>query len=404
MTAQETPTFEDHCSTALDGLRASLTELYQAAGADPESPQGISREYGVNRNLSWKVSRIMRAEDPYAVFHHLPGVAGLHILLDAFLTAGAPKVKVEGVRAAIVEFERMVKLHAGDRQTLELMLDSLAPEHAPSEPLEVSRKLAFRGNSGIWGVQAKLRLRTVMIAPNPEDPAVLDIAQVSGLLGVRRFRHGAAWPLFQREDFNDDGSRRVIRETPLDPVNSDPATMMMPEFCSAPLPTIRSTPTPLGTRYEQVGGELGNRGATTCVYGSYLRRFAPRHRDEKNVRGEFFTSINAPVEHLLFDVIVHRDLVADRFDLRAEVLQAESSSPFFDRHGTGLPCPERVRRLGANTPRVATPMAPRYGEIIDRVYERLAWDPQDFRGYRYEMKYPPLPCTVVLSYELPEQA
>ncbi len=397
----EAPTFEDHCSKTLQGLQVALIELYRATGAAPDAPQDISREYGVNRNLSWKVSRIMRAEDPYAVFYHLPGMAGLHILLDAFLSAGAPPDKLEAVRSAISEFEQMVSMHAGDRQTLELMLDSLAPTDALSEPLEVSRKLAFRGNSGIWGVQAKLRLRTVLLAPNPDDPDMLDIAQVSGLLGLRRFRHEAVWPLFLKEDFNDDGTRRVNQEIPIDPNLEDAATMLMPEFCSTPLPQIRATPTSRGTRYEQVGGKLGNFGSSTCVFGSFRRHFAPRHQDGQNVRGEFFSPMNAPVEHLLFDVIVHKDLIAEGLELKAEVLQADVSSPFFNRHGEGLPCPERVKRLGPSPHQTVNPLAPKYGEILQQVYRRLDWTPGDFRGLRYEMRYPPLPCTIVLSYGLP---
>ena len=380
-----------------------MTELYQSTGADPEAPQVISREYGLNRNLTWKVSRIMRAEAPHEVFQHLPGVAGLHILLDAFDSHGAASERTQTVRDAIAEFEFMVSLHAGDRQTLELMLDSLAPEDAPNEPLECSRKLAFRGNSGIWGVQAKLRLRTVFLAPNVEDPSMLDSAQVSGLLGVRRFRHGAAWPLFQRENFNDDGSPRTVEETPLDPLAGDLETFLMPDYCSSPLPTIRSSPTRYGMRYEQVEGELGNCGVTTCVYGNIRRKFAPRYRDSRNVQGELFASINAPVQHLLFDVIVHRDLADEGLIPVAQVLQADSSSPFFDRQSSALPSPERVRRLGSGKPRVVTPLAPRYGEIVEHVYRELEWDAQDFRGFRFEMKYPPLPCTVVLGYELPER-
>jgi len=403
MSPLDTPLFEDHCSCALEDLRACLTELYQALGADPDSPQEISREYGVNRNLSWKVSRLMRAQAPLGVFQHLPGMAGLQILLKAFGSAGAPLQKIEAVRCAIAEFERMVAVHAGDRQTLELMLDSLAPEGSSGEPLEVSRKLAFRGNSGIWGVQAKLRLRTVLLAPNPEDPLMLDIAQVSGLLGLRRFRHGAVWTLFQRENFNDDGSARHALETPLDPSTAAAGSLLMPEFCSRPLPEIRSTATPLGVRYEQVGGQLGNRGVMTCVYGSYRRNFAPRYRDEKNVRGELFAVINAPAEHLLFDVIVHRDLVAEGFDLSAEVLHADDSRSFFDRRGAVLPCPERVRWLGTRAPRLATPLAPRYEELVGRVYQRLDWEPQAFRGARFELTYPPLPYSVVQSYVLPSK-
>ena len=51
---------------------------------------------------------------------------------------------------------------------------------------------------------------------------------------------------------------------------------------------------------------------------------------------------------------------------------------------------------------MVTPLVPRYGEIVGRVYERLGWDPRKFKGVRLEMKYPPLSSSVVLSSPLPE--
>ena len=240
--------------------------------------------------------------------------------------------------------------------------------------------------------------------PAPAHPPALavDIATISGVLGLRRFRHGTAWPLFTREQFNDDGSKREIVEVPLGPGGDQPEAFLMPAFCSDPMPEIVANPTHLGTHYVQVGGELGNCGLSTCVFGSIRRKFAPRYRDEHNTRGEFHTMVEAPVEHLLIDVIAHRDLVDEGLSLEAEVMQTSYTSAFLERQSTPLHCPERVRRLGPGKPRVATPLAPRYGEIVDLAYEQMGWEPGAFRGSRFEMKHPPLPSGVVLSYSLPE--
>ncbi len=402
MTPTEAPPFEEHCTSALEGLRSALVELYHAAGADPDAPQEVSRSFGLNRNLTWKISRIIRAEHPQQIFQHLPGASGLQILIDGFGRTGVPEERGAAVLAAAEEYERMVAVHAGDRATLELMLDSLDPEGAPAESLEVSRKLAFRGNSGVWGIQARVRLRTVFIAPDPERPEWLDTAQISGLVDLRRFRHGAVWPLFEREVFDDDGAPRGTSEEAIDPKHGgEGGSMLIEEFCSKPLPEMRVVPIALGKRYELVGGSLGNRGRTTCVYGSYQRRFAPRHRDDHNVRGEFFTSINAPSETLLFDLILHEDVFAE-MNLEVRVLHAGSDGPYLGRSGVEIPCPERLRVLGTSPPNVVTPLVPRYGEIVGRVYERLGWDPRKFKGVRLEMKYPPLSSSVVLSSPLPE--
>lgn len=401
MPTTDTPNFANHFLEALDGLRGSLTELYLAAGADPEDPQEVSREFGMHRNLSWKLTRIMRSPDAEGVLPYLPGPAGFVLALKAFQKAGAPQEEIEALRKATDEFESMIGLHAGDRATLELMLDS-SGLGVQGDPLEASRKLAFRGNSGIWGIQARTRLRTSLIAPNPDDSALLDLAHVSGLIDIRRFRPNAAWPLFHRESFNDDGSPRERPTEPIDPDQADnPNAMLWAEYCTQPLPEVRVVPTRLGARYEAVGGRVGNSGRTTCVHGDIARRFAPRYADDKNKLGEFYTDINAPTENLVFDLIIHRDL-AEEIQPEVRILLTDSATPY---HGgtASIPFSETIRHITSTPPRLATPLVPRYTEIINEVYERMGWNGKDFRAMRFEMKCPPMPSKLVFSYQLPQR-
>ena len=400
MSTTVTPPFEEHYLAAHHGLRSALTELLLTTGADPDAPQAVARRFRLNRNLTWKVSRVVRGTDPYAVFPQIPGQAALRILLKAFRSAGASPAATRAVEQAAAEFERMITVHAGDRATMELMLDSLAPNGVQSEPLEVSRKLAFRGNSGIWGLQAKVRLRTLFLAPNAEDPDWLDFAEVSGLVRLRRFRHDAVVPLFDKGSWNDDGSAREVRDEPLlpgPPGRED--TRLLAEFCSQPLPEIRVVPHALGALYELAGGAVGELGAATVLYGNSTRRFAPRHGDEHNTYGELVTQINAPCESLLIDVIVHRD-VANEMQLEPSVYQGGPQARS-ERRAPQFPCHEQLQDLGAGPPRVTTPLVPRYGELVEAVFARQGWDPTEFHGLRYEMKYPPTPSSVVLAYRLP---
>jgi hypothetical protein len=398
MSPTQAPPFEQHYPRSLENLRAALTELYVALGADPAEPQAVARRFGVHRNLAWKLTRVMRSQGSGGVLQYLPGNQGIDRVIDAFRAAGAPEVRLSAVQHAQAEFDAMVELHAGDRATLELMLDSLGLE-GEDDALETSRSMAFRGNSGVWGIQARTRLRTDFVAPNADRPDLLDIVQVSALIDLRRFRPDAAWPLFHRAQYNDDGSPRESRMEPLDLQSAE--TMLWNEFCSEQRPEIRVVPTPLGTRYELVGQTIGNRGLTTCVQGGVMRQFAPRYRDDLNTRGDFSAQINAPTQHLLYDLIVHRDL-ADEIQPEALVLQAASADPGQYATAARIPCTERMRRLESVPPRLSTPLFKRYAELAARVYERLGWKAEDFRALRYEMKCPPLHSVVLLHYELPE--
>lgn len=402
-TPQQTPPFEEHYRSTVLDLRDALTGLLAKVQADPGSPQELARQFGLNRNLTWKISRVIRSSDPVGVYSVMPGASGFAIFLKALAKAGAPEESIEAVKASLRSFEQMIKTHAGDRSNLELMLDSLMGDSVGSEPLEVSRKLAFRGNSGIWGLQARLRVRTLFIAPNPEDPNLVDTAQISGLVDICRFRKDAVLPLFETRVYNDDGSVLDAPDRqPLEPeVAGYEGSMLLPGFCSAPLPPIKVLEQEYGTRHVLGDGSIGNCGATTVMYGSFTPRFATLYRDENNRFGECSADINVPVETLLFDLIVHKG-AADKLEAEPKLLQ-RIGKQLWNGHTSELPCPEKLQYLGFGPPRVGTPLMPRYSELVGAVFERTDWDPKDFRALRLEMKYPPVNSTVVLRYLLPEK-
>jgi hypothetical protein len=398
-----TKSFQAHYKESVLALRNALAEGLIAAGADPARPQDAARDLGINRNLTWKLSRLIAAHDLEAAFSKVPGPGAVKILVRALEAKGAPPTALERINQTFVAFERMVAEHASDRSTLELMLDSSAA--AGTEPLELSRKLAFQGNSGIWGCQARVRVRAVFLAPNEGDPRQLDIAQISGLVDLVRFRPDAIWPLFQRISFADDGTpldhSSHAREERIhfteDPSGEGPP--LLRHFCSANLPEVVVEETPSGFTYSFGKGPVGNTGKLTLLYGSGTRRFAPRFRDSRNEWAETFINVNAPAESLLMDFFIHESL-RDEVQLEPKLLLGSSEANFL-RHSIELPCPEPVRELGSNPPLVSTPLMPRHGELVGEVFGHMGWSPAEFTGFRLEIKHPPTPSTAMLRYRLP---
>jgi hypothetical protein len=62
-----------------------------------------------------------------------------------------------------------------------------------------------------------------------------------------------------------------------------------------------------------------------------------------------------------------------------------------------------LQELGSSPPVVATPHIAEYPRIVESVYDRLGWSAEDFTGYRFVMRYPPIPTLLVLRYDLPER-
>src|ERR1043165_2920698 len=149
----------------LQEVRGGLIGLYGAVGADPTAPQEVARRDGLNRNLTWKLSRVINAPGPFASLNHLPGQQGLELAIGAFENAGASREVVAHLRSAVQRFTEVVQSHAGDRQHLERTLESmgLLERETTSDSI---RELAYRGNSGIWGVQARTRATAAFVAPS----------------------------------------------------------------------------------------------------------------------------------------------------------------------------------------------------------------------------------------------
>ena len=155
-------TLERECSEAVGRLRAALIGLYDSVGADPSSPQEVARTFRINKTLTWNMAKLMQSGDGLAAVPHVPGNSSIERFLKATESKGANKKAVEAVRTATREFERVISVHVGDRATLDLVIDAMP--NSDAQGLELSRKRAFLGNSGIYGVQARANLMCCFLA------------------------------------------------------------------------------------------------------------------------------------------------------------------------------------------------------------------------------------------------
>ncbi len=398
------PKFDEHCRRSVHALRGSLLDLYRAVGADPAKPQEVSRRYRLNKNLTWKVARIIGTENAFEAVPLIPGPGGLDILLDAMAQAGAPENALTRVREAIEEFDRMIEIHTGDRNQLELVLDSMGV----GRPMEMSRKLAFRGNSGIWGIQAGVRVTAHFLAPCRTNPGLLDLAMLGGLTRVRRLRAVERWPVFQIRQYNDDGSpdgrplrREAIEAPPGDapPPDKPGDPWLMRSFCSGAMPTMHLSRRGDVTMYEIGDGPVGRTGEFSCFFGFADFASVSRYRDPSNSIGELISSVSVPAEALLFDLFVHESLT-EAMAPRAEMLGTLGGAV----DGVGsmrLHMPERFKNLGPGA-MVDTPLVDRYGEAVETVVAKIGRNPSEFRCLRLLVEYPPMSSRVVVRYDLPE--
>jgi len=394
--------FADDLRETVLGLRGALLALYRAVGADPERPQEVARQFGINKNLTWKIAKVMALEDAFQAATLIPGPEGLGIMIAALGIAKRNPRVAEQVRAAAAEFEAMIARHTGDRTTLELLLDGATE----SRSLEVSRKMAFRGNSGIWGLRARARITSHILAPNAEDPTRVDMAVVSGFLDLCRLRPTANWPLFRFTSYSDGAARPLEsgRGEPIEaPPSLDAPLWIMPSWCRPAAPELVSVAGERTVTHSLGSGPVGRMGqVSSCFCGFVARSSESRYGDSPEDFGELGTYVTLPIETLVMDLLVHRSL-AEAMHPEARVYGRPAGDVFTgaaERETQLLPIVEAPVALGEYPPRVATPLMPDYEERMMSVFPRLGLDPRDFAAFRLTVEHPPMPSLVVVRYRL----
>lgn len=401
--------FNHDIIAALDAVRKALTSLIEHHGVSPAAAGDIARTFRLNRNLAWRIVKMIAAEDPASGIMHMPADDGIETITQALADHGAPASHIAALRSAYAAFEHVVATHAGDRDTLELILDGMEGVSA-SERLERSRRLAFRGLSGVWGVQARVRCSANFIAPSASDPSRLDLGMIGGVVDFRRLRPGPRWPLFRPRTYDERGD--PIASIPgveaLDRrYQNSPGPKFLSEYCTPNMPEIITIQQPHGWVYELRDWPVGNTGAFSCFFGQVVRAAAPRSRTTTELHAENFAHIAMPAEALQFDLIVHKSL---DFLLTPEVFvlaQPDALGPVtaYSSQAQGGPHPipigADVQQLATDPLDLTSPLIPRYRQMIEDVFARLEYRLRDFRAIRLLIKFPPMHSTVLLRSDLP---
>jgi hypothetical protein len=389
--------FPAHARIVARAVRGAFADLLAELEVDPHEPQAISRRLKLNKNLAWKISKVIQADDTSVALGQMPGAAGVKIFLRATEDAGVERHLLEHAQQAVEQYDQLIEIHSGDRATLDMMGSTLSDTGNPQRD-EHHRKLLFQGASYIWGAQSRVITKVGLVGPGRE-PGLLDFAAMHGLVDFRRLRPDVSWVMATRNSNNDDGSSMASKTEPIDQEYDD--VPLMAEFCSKPLPELRTVRDNMFTRFELVEGPVGNTGALTCVVGA-IQRDIPYYKTPTNEWGEHSAICNTPAELLVLDLFFHESLT---FALEPEAIlysRLDAVSPSLGTNRTTLPLNEPVQKLGAGPLLPTTPEVPRYSRMVKAMFDRTGWSLSEFHGFRMKIAYPVIPSALVLRYRLPD--
>ncbi|MBV8380540.1 MAG: hypothetical protein JO369_07255 [Paucibacter sp.] len=371
-------------------LSGLLKTLILSTGCDPAKPQVVHRKYGIDRVLCWKISRIIKAPGPEEALRQLPGEESFSIFTSAAERAGAHPADAAAALQASLQLYKAIETHVGDKATLELMLDGV---NQGRDGLMVSRKLAFRGSSGVLGVQARSRVQMHLVAPSHRGPGLYDVATAAGWIDFRRLRPQVPWQLYRRKRSGDPAVDAI------EPLGDTAGVLplLLPQF-SSNVPTLQVIEDDEHTLYELGPSAAGSTGAFSVMSGFVQRGMAPTPAAPGSHAGtRFGANVLAPVEQLVIDVLVHRD-VALAGSLETSLYSAAfNDGQVHDRY-TALPI-EMARESLGSPPLLAGAHAPHLQELGDFLAQRLAQPLDAFTGTRLVVEYPPFPCVASVGLE-----
>jgi hypothetical protein len=386
-------------------LRDSMADVIaRVPGLTYRRPNDLAADLGLATKLAWKVGRCVDVADPFAAAQFVPGPTGMRAFLRAAQRRGVPKPALDVARAAFEDFRKLVQTHGGTRKSFDMLAAGLAGTDQMRADLE-HRRLAFEGNTYVWGVRARTIFRANIVHPS-SDLETWDLATVRGFIDFRCMRPKVAWRIARPASV--DRSHNVHSELSrgaLDPRAADGVPLLI-DLCSQPVPQFRPV-IGLGgdVEFEFVESRVGNTGRMTCVTGELVRRIEPRYRTELYPDLCVMYPVRTPAEVLIFDLLVHESIFGG----------GEPPTPelYSDLFGGGpsvryepadrLPLHDPLVYLG-NGPDVArTPDIPRYPEMLRYALEQTGWNGRELKLYRLRMQYPTMPTTLMLRKPLPRR-
>lgn len=370
-------------------LRQAIAELIEASPGKPRRPVELCGALNVNKDLSSKVLKALRQQDPIAALRLMPGPEGLRSLIQAAARCNVDDTRLDAAREAVADFDELVRGVAGSRAHLDAIVSSWLPE--AREQFELRHKQAvFTGISNLKGVAADVSLQVGMIGPGTEE-GYLDTLSVIGLVGLRRLRIGT--PINLTSAAKGTESKSPI-ETTLDgrPVTEDPAGLFLEPYCSQPMPEIVVSHCGKLVHHLLGGNSVGLQSAVDVFMAeqiSNLSRLESLNPPKRRL--SVSAEIELPVKTIVFDMLLHRDIWPN-----CDVELAVYDSSFIGDVDPNLPENdirrmhqiESMQSLGTGVSHFRIAEVPHYVDILRDVCNKRGWNPDAFRCYRCHSQYP----------------
>ncbi len=371
-------------------IQAELRTLVAVAQPELRSTRPLSRLLGVDRTIC---HRVLTATSPAVqgvdVLGRLPGIRGLHTFVLAFGAFPVAAGAVQNALSAISEFERFIKGHA--RSHAHLIERVRATTSPTSDPLnEAAREGLFRHAAALTGRRLDLHLMVGVLRPLPPQNDRLESVSLTGFIGQQSREDAAPFAVgFECVDAATESQAAPDDPRLDDQISGLPGGGIISRFSTRPLPVVSVRPTAKGAEKRI----LDPRGLTLdrkvdIVIGARHGPFHDVRRDPEPYFNEV-VRVRYPAERLLIDAYLHRSLAREATPsvaaFHSNPMLGDNVARIWDERVPGRP---RLELLGGGLSGISTDAWARHAEATAFLFERLKLDPDDFVGFRCDVRFP----------------
>ncbi|HYD01262.1 MAG TPA: hypothetical protein VEB22_08555 [Phycisphaerales bacterium] len=391
-------TLEGRISRIGRSLTAAVSEIIEELPPSARRPTDVSRAFKINKDLSSRLLIALGKRDPLAAAYYMPGPEALRKLIQ---TAGGKvtnPVALARLKAAVEEFELLVREHGGNRGALGAIISGWVPEARARFEME-NKQAAFRAMANLRGCAAKTLVQAALVHPS-QTPGRVDGLGIVGYAGLRRTRPGV--PLHISTLRTGPGAEG---EAPLsvagEAIDAMSGDMLLREFCSTPTPEILVRPAGSVAHYLLAGDRVGLTGAIDLFLGEFTPRVFGFTQSSPGRRVSVTADIEICTEELVFDTLIHRDVwpgVDPELGVYDTSMLGRVNVNNRERDIDRMDLFETVVQLGHGVQSCRIEGVPRYVEMLRSVCAQRGWDPEAFRCYRCHVQYPVYATQIILSW------